>query len=219
VSKALIPRVLAMDLGPTSQKTRVMIADDHPVTREGLCSMLARDNMDVVAQAADGREAVRLFSLHQPQLTLMDLHMPGKNGLEALSEIRQSNPDALIMVLTCYAGDIRVTRALAAGARSYILKTSDPQEMRVSIRRVLNGEVVQPPDLARAGPCSDCLTPREVSVVKLIAQGIPNRDIGKSLNVSEHTIKARIKSILGKLRANDRSHAVTVARDLGYLDL
>jgi two-component system, NarL family, response regulator len=208
-----------VDLEPISPKTRVMIADDHPATREGLCSMLARDDMDVVAQASDGAEAVRLFGLLKPQLTLMDLHMPGKGGLEAVSEIRQAHPDALIVVLTSYEGDVRVSRALAAGARSYISKTADPQEMRAAIRRVLNGDVlVVPPGLDRTCPPQDCLTSREVSVVKLIAQGIPNRDIGKSLNVSEHTIKARIKSILGKLRANDRSHAVTVARHRGYLD-
>jgi two-component system, NarL family, response regulator len=208
-----------MELETTSPKTRVLIADDHPATREGLCSMLARDNMEVVAQASDGTEAVRLFKLHRPQLTLMDLHMPGKGGLEATAEICREHPEALIVILTSYDGDVRVSRALAHGARSYILKTAEPKDMRAAIRRILNGDVlVVPPTLDSDLAPNDTLTPREVSVVKLIAQGIANREIGESLNVSEHTIKARIKSILAKLRANDRSHAVTIARGRGYLD-
>jgi two-component system NarL family response regulator len=208
-----------MELETTSPKTRVLIADDHPAIREGLCSMLTRDNMEVVAQASDGTEAVRQFRLHRPQLTLMDLHMPGKGGLEATAEICREHPEALIVILTSYDGDVRVSRALALGARSYILKTAEPKDMRTAIRRILNGDVVVvPPTLHGDRAPNDTLTPREVSVVKLIAQGIPNREIGELLNVSEHTIKARIKSILAKLRANDRSHAVTIARSLGYLD-
>jgi DNA-binding NarL/FixJ family response regulator len=200
-------------------RTRVLLADDHPAMREGLVSMLARENMDVIAQAADGTEAVRLFDEHRPDLTLMDLQMPLQDGLAATKAILQKYPNALIVVLTSYEGDVRVSRALGAGARSYILKTSSPKEFGDAIRRVLRGDViVVPPVLAAASRGEDHLTAREISVVKLIAHGVLNRDIGKSLNVSEHTIKARIKSILSKLGANDRSHAVTVARERGYLD-
>jgi DNA-binding NarL/FixJ family response regulator len=202
--------------------TRVLIADDHPTTREGLLALLEREqDMEVVAQAADGREAVSLFRTHRPDLTLMDLHMPHMGGLEAAAAIRSEFRDALIVALTSYEGDARVARALSLGVRSYILKTSHPKDVRLALRRVLNGEVVVEERLASAAVelhPRDCLTSRELSVVKLIALGKPNRDIGHTLNVSEDTIKARIKSILAKLGANDRAHAVTLARDRGFLD-
>lgn len=202
--------------------TRVLIADDHPTTREGLRALLEREpDMEVVAQAADGREAVSLFRAHRPDLTLMDLHMPHMGGLEAAAAIRSEFPRALIVVLTSYEGDARVARALSLGVRSYILKTSHPRDVRLALRRVLNGEIVVEERLAAAAVelhPQDCLTARELSVVKLIAHGKPNRDIGQTLNVSEDTVKARIKSILSKLGANDRAHAVTLARDRGFLD-
>jgi DNA-binding NarL/FixJ family response regulator len=208
---------MAMDNPNT---TRVLIADDHPATREGLCVLLEREgDMKVVAQAADGLEAVAAFRMHRPHLTLMDLHMPHMDGLAATTAIRQEFPQALIVALTSYEGDARVTRALSLGVRSYLLKTSHPRDMRSALRRVLDGEIVVEQRLADTVLFSqDRLTAREISVVKLIARGAPNRDIGRSLNVSEHTIKARIKSILAKLGANDRSHAVTLARDRGFLD-
>lgn len=203
--------------------TRVLIADDHPATREGLCALLEREqDMKIVAQAADGREAVSLFQAHRPDLTLMDLHMPYMGGLEAAAAIRGEFPQAVIVALTSYEGDARVARALALGMRSYILKTAHPREVRLTLRRVLDGEVVVEQRLASAAVelhPRDWLTMRELSVVKLIAHGKPNRDIGHALNVSEDTIKARIKNILAKLGANDRAHAVTLARDRGFLDL
>jgi len=207
-----------MDNG--AQITRVLIADDHPATREGLCALLEREgDMKVVAHAADGLEAVALFREHRPHLTLMDLHMPRMDGLAASAAIRKEFPDALIVALTSYEGDARVARALSLGVRSYILKTSHPKDVRCALRRVLDGEIVVEQRLVNPALLPrDHLTLREISVVKLIAQGAPNRDIGRSLNVSEHTVKARIKSILAKLGANDRSHAVTLARDRGFLD-
>ena len=201
-------------------KTRVLIADDHPATREGLCALLHREaGFQVVGQAQDGAEAVSLYRLHRPQLTLMDLHMPRMDGLVAAAAILKEFPHALIVALTSYGGDARVARALSQGVRSYILKTAHPKEVRSILHRVLRGEIVVEQRLANpiAFP-QDHLTSREISVVKLIAQGIPNREIGVSLNVSEHTVKARIKNILLKLGANDRSHAVTLARDRGFLD-
>jgi DNA-binding NarL/FixJ family response regulator len=200
--------------------THVLIADDHPATREGLCTLLEREgDMKVVAQAADGLEAVSLYRLHRPRLCLMDLHMPRMDGLAAVAAIRKEFPDALIIALTSYEGDARVARALSLGVRSYILKTSHPRDITCALRRVLNGELVVESRLSKpAGLSRDNLTPREISVVKLVAQGTPNRDIGRALNVSEHTVKARIKSIFAKLGANDRSHAVTLARERGFLD-
>lgn len=202
--------------------TRVLIADDHPITREGLCALLEREqDMKVIAQAADGREAVSLFRTHRPELTLMDLHMPHMGGLEAAAAILGEFPQALIVALTSYEGDARVARALSVGVRSYILKTYHPRDVRLALRRVLNGEIVVEQRLATAAiglHPRDFLTSRELSVVRLIAHGKPNRDIGHALNVSEDTVKARIKSILSKLGANDRAHAVTLARDRGFLD-
>ena len=207
-------------MGSIAHITRVLIADDHPATREGLCALLEREgDMNVVAQAADGLEAVRLFRLHRPDLTLMDLHMPRMDGLTAATAIRKEFPEALIVAVTSYEGDARIARALSLGVRSYILKTAHPAEVRHALRRVLNGEVVVQQHLDKTLCLAhDQLTSREISVLKLVAQGTPNRDIGRSLNVSEHTVKARIKSILCKLQANDRTHAVTLARDRGFLD-
>jgi DNA-binding NarL/FixJ family response regulator len=202
-----------------SAATRVIIADDHPPTREGLCAMLEREgDFKVVAQAQDGLEAVSLFREHRPQLAMLDLHMPRMDGLGAVEAILAEFPKALIVVLTSYEGDARVARALSLGVRSYILKTSTPNEVRCALRRVLSGQIVVEQRLTAAGRAEDDLTAREISVVKLIAQGKQNRDIGLSLNVSEHTIKARIKNILAKLGAHDRTHAVTLARDRGFLD-
>jgi DNA-binding NarL/FixJ family response regulator len=202
-----------------SPKIRVLVADDHPALREGITAMLERENMEVVAQASDGDEAVALYQMHKPGLTLIDLHMPRVDGLTGAAQILKGHPQALIIVLTSYDGDVRVSRALDAGVRSYLLKTAPPKEFIATIHGVLQGHVVVNP-LLLTGTRSydDKLTGKEISVVRLIAQGIPNRDIGKALNVSEHTIKARVKSILAKLGAHDRSHAVTVARDRGYLD-
>lgn len=201
-------------------KARVLIADDHPATREGLCAMLEREGrFTIVGQAQDGAEALLLYRLHRPQLTLMDLHMPRMDGLTAAAAILKEFPQALIIALTGYGGDARVTRALSQGVRAFILKTAHPQEVRSTIHRVLRGELVVEQRLAKSAAFSqDYLTSREISVVELIAQGVANREIGVSLHVSEHTIKARIKNILLKLGARDRSHAVTLARNRGFFD-
>jgi DNA-binding NarL/FixJ family response regulator len=204
----------------SAQIARVMIVDDHPAMREGVRLLLERDGeMHVIAQASDGLEAVAQFRRHRPELTLMDLHMPVMDGLKAAATILSEYPQALIVALTSYKGDARIARALSLGVRSYILKTSHPNVFRDSLRRVLNGEVVLESHMANAMRIShDQLTSREISVVKLIAHGNPNRDIGRSLNVTEHAVKARIKNILSKLGAKDRAHAVTLVRDRGFLD-
>jgi DNA-binding NarL/FixJ family response regulator len=219
---ALLEFRLELRMERQAHVARVLIADDHPTTREGLCALLEREaDMEVVAQASDGREAVSLFRAHRPDLTLMDLHMPHMGGLEAAAAIRSEFPQAVIVALTSYEGDARVARALSLGMRSYILKTTHPKDVRLILRRVLKGEIVVEQRLASAAVelhPRDCLTSRELSVVKLIAHGKPNRDIGQALSVSEDTVKARIKNILAKLGANDRAHAVTLARDRGFLD-
>lgn len=201
---------------------RVVIADDHPTTREGLCALLERDrDIEVVAQASNGGEAVALYRAYRPELALMDLHMPDMGGLEAAAAILGEFPRALIVVLTSYEGDVRVARALSLGVRSYLLKTAHPREIRLALRRVLDGEVVVEQRLAAAAAGlhpQDWLTQRELNVVKLVARGNANREIGHALNVSEETVKARIKSILAKLGARDRAHAVTLARNRGFLD-
>jgi DNA-binding NarL/FixJ family response regulator len=201
--------------------THILVADDHPATREGLCALLQREEgFKVVAQAQDGMEAVSLFRTHRPHLALLDLHMPRMDGLEAVAAIRQEFPDALLVVMTSYEGDVRIAKAMSLGVRSYILKTSHPKDVMAALHRVLDGEIVIEKRLAAkvAAAAQDQLTPREISVIKLIAQGTANREIGLELNVSEHTVKARIKSILAKLGANDRTHAVTLARERGFLD-
>jgi len=202
--------------------TRVMIADDHPATREGLRALVERESdMQIVALAADGNEALAQFRTHRPDLTLMDLQMPGMDGLRAASAILNEYPRALIAVLTSYEGDARIARARALGIRAYLLKTDPPRVVRDALRRVLAGEIVMDVQMQASGalqPALEYLTSREVDVIKLIALGNPNQDIGRILHVSVHTVKARIKSLLSKLGAKDRAHAVTLARSRGFLD-
>jgi DNA-binding NarL/FixJ family response regulator len=199
-----------------------MIVDDHPATRDGLCALVERESdMRIVALAADGNEALARFREHQPDLTLMDLQMPGMDGLQAAGAILNESPQALIAVLTSYDGDARVARARSMGIRAYLLKTAHPRAVRDALRRVLEGEVVMDVQTATMGalqPPREQLTSREIDVIKLIALGNPNHDIGRSLHVSVHTVKARIKSLLAKLGAKDRAHAVTLARGRGFLD-
>ncbi|HUA24913.1 MAG TPA: response regulator transcription factor [Steroidobacteraceae bacterium] len=207
-------------MNDAASETRVLIADDHPATRDGLAALLEREpGFKVVAQAQDGIEAVSLFRIHRPQLTLLDLRMPRMDGLRAIAAIRQEFGDALIVVLTSYEGDSRVARALSLGVRSYILKTSHPRDVMSALRRVLSGEVVVDSRLAKTVDVrQEHLTPLEISVMKLIAQGRPMRDIALSLNVSEQILKAQLQSILAKLGANNPAHAVTIAWQRGFLD-
>ncbi|QDE40900.1 response regulator transcription factor [Luteibacter pinisoli] len=207
----------------TPSPIRVLIADDHPAMREGLAHAVSLEaGMQVAAQAGDGLEAVDLFREHRPNVTLIDLQMPRMNGIEAIAAIREIDRKAVIVVLTTYPGDARVMRALALGATSYLLKSSTTSEILSAIRSALDGRQVLGTDLRRdiathAG--SEQLTKRELSVLKLAAMGYGNREIGEALGVSEETIKSRIRSILGKLDASDRTHAVTLAIQRGFLEL
>jgi DNA-binding NarL/FixJ family response regulator len=204
------------------QPIRILIADDHPAMREGLRAALEREqDMMVVAEAEDGASAIALFRSHRPHITVMDLQMPNLDGYSAIGCIRAEDPAAVIVAFTSYAGDARVTRALEAGASGYILKTSRSKDLVVTLRRALSGEQVLDDPILRelaAYAGTETLSPRELSTLRLMARGAGNRDIGRQLSVSEETIKARAKSIFAKLGARDRSHAISIARERGFID-
>ena len=205
------------------RRIRIVVADDHPLMREGLrCIIEQGGDMSVVAEAGDGAEAIAQFRLHQPDVTLVDLQMPNVDGLSAIGAIRAESPSAAIVVLTTYPGDARVARALALGALSYILKTSTSAEIVGVIRdallgrkNVLGSEVVRNVAAYRG---SETLSEREISVLRLVAVGEQNRRIGAALHVSEQTVKTRMRNILAKLDARDRTHAVTIATRRGFID-
>jgi DNA-binding NarL/FixJ family response regulator len=207
----------------TSERTmRILIADDHPVMREGLRSMLEREaDLRVVAEASDGLEATDLFCLHRPDVSLIDLQMPNLDGLGAIGSIRAESPDAPIVVLTTYPGDARVASALSLGAASYILKTSTRAEIIATVRAAAHGRMTLGLEVLRevcAHRGTEFLSPREISVLRLIAAGKKNRCIGEELHVSEQTVKTRVRNILAKLDAHDRTHAVTIALRRGFID-
>lgn len=199
-----------------------MTVDDHQVFREGVASMLAaQKDMQLVAEAANGAEAVSLFATHRPDITLMDLCMPDISGLEAITRIRQSFPNARVIVLTTYKGDVQALRALKAGACGYLLKSMLRVYMLETIRAVHAGHKRIPPEIAAEMAeyaADDALTAREIEVLQKVSQGSANKIIADRLHISEDTVKAHMKSILSKLGANDRTHAVTIAMRRGFLD-
>ncbi|SNT09957.1 two component transcriptional regulator, LuxR family [Granulicella rosea] len=202
---------------------RVMTVDDHPLMTAGITSEISsQSDMAVVAQAADGQQAIEYFRLHRPDVTLMDLRMPKVGGLEAIVAIRSEFPRARIVVLTTWAGDIKVLSAFKAGAVGYLLKDTLRTELIDTIRRVNAGERRIPPEIAlqlaqHAG--DDALTPRELDVLRGLAKGSPNKLIACDLSIAEHTVKNHIKNILSKLDANDRTGAVIIGVRRGYIDL
>jgi DNA-binding NarL/FixJ family response regulator len=202
---------------------RVLTVDDHALLRDGIAALLAnQSDMELVGEASNGREAVELFRTHQPDVTLMDLQMPEMGGIDALSAIRGEFPEARIVVLTTYAGDVQVFRALKAGARAFLLKGLLRKELLETIRAVHAGQKRLPPEIAAeiAEHSTDAvLTPREIDVLRLIAGGNSNKAIASHLSLTEETIKGYIKNILAKLGANDRTHAVTIGLKRGVIDL
>ena len=202
---------------------RVLVVDDHPVLREGLAAMIESQNdLVLVAEAETGYQAIEQFERYLPDVTLMDLRLPDINGIEAIETIRRKHPDAKIIVLTTYSGDIQALRALKAGALGYLLKATLRRELLVTIRTVYAGKRRVPPEVASelaAHAMDDSLTPREIDVIREIASGCSNKAIGHRLSISEDTVKGHVRSILSKLGANDRTHAVTIALRRGILDL
>ena len=199
------------------------MVDDHPVVRAGLRAMIdAQPDMETVAEGANGEEAIDLFRRHQPAITLMDLRMPGLGGVEAIETLHKGFPDACILVLTTYDGDEDIYRALHAGARAYLLKDMPREALLETIRAVHAGAHRLPPEvaarLAERMHQSE-LTSREVEIVEHIASGLSNKQIAAALGIGEATVKTHVNNIMGKLGANDRTHAVTIALRRGFIRL
>lgn len=206
-----------------SPTIRILTVDDHPLFRNGVAALLAsQSDMQLVAEGANGREAINQFRTHRPDVTLMDLQMPDMNGLEATIAIRAEFPDARIIVLTTYMGDVQVLRALQAGARAYLLKTLVDKELLETIRRVNSGKKALSPEASyelAEHATDESLTPAEVDVLRLIAGGNANKQIAAQLSISEETVKSRVKNILSKLGANDRTHAAIIGVKRGIIGL
>ena len=204
-------------------KIRILIADDHYIVRMGLVALVSTEgDMEVVAEAADGNEALALFARHEPDLLLLDLRMPGKGGLQTIVEVRSQFPEARILVLSAFDGDEDIYRALQSGAQGYVLKNTTGDKLIPALRTVATGQTWIPTDVASqlaVRKIREQLTSREVQVLKELAKGLANKEIAESLNISEHTVKDHLKSILGKLHVADRTEAVTTAIQRGIIHL
>jgi DNA-binding NarL/FixJ family response regulator len=202
---------------------RVLSVDDHALLREGIARLIGKQSdMELIGEASNGREALEQFRKHHPDITLMDLQMPEMSGIDAISAIRGEFPDARIIVLTTYSGDFQVFRALKAGARGYLLKGMLRQELLETIRAVHAGQKRLSPEVAAEiaeHATDDVLTPREIDVLRLIAEGNANKEIAGQLSLSEETVKGHVKNILAKLGVNDRTHAVAIGLKRGIIDL
>jgi len=202
---------------------RILVVDDHFIFRQGIVGLLAdQADMQLVAEASNGREAIQQFRAHRPDVTLMDLQMPEMNGLDAVIAIRGEFPEAKIIVLTTYTGDVQVLRALKAGARAYLLKNLLHRELLETIRGVHAGKKALSPEASfelAEHAMDDPLTPIEVAILRLIADGNANKQIADQLSITEDTVKGRIKSILSKLKAKDRTQAATIGLKRGIIEL
>ena len=202
---------------------RILVVDDHPLLRDGITALIADErDMEVVAEASNGREGIDRFKSHRPDITLMDLQMPDVNGLDAILAIRRESPEARVIVLTTYTGDVQTVRAMRAGARAYILKNLLHEELLNTIRAVHAGRKWMSPEVAADladHSMDDVLNAAEVDVLRLISQGCGNKEIAARLSVTEHSVKSRVKSILGKLEANDRTHAAMIGLKRGIISL
>jgi len=202
---------------------RVLSVDDHPLIRQGIAGLVTvQSDMQLIAEAANGREALRQFRQHRPDITLMDLQMPEMGGLEAITAIRGESPEARIIVLTTYAGDVQALRALHAGARAYLLKDSLHKELLDTIRAVHGGRKAVSPEVScqlAEHATDDALTAAEVRVLRLIAEGNANKEIGAKLSISEDTVKGQVRNILSKLGAKDRTHAAMIGFKRGIIEL
>jgi DNA-binding NarL/FixJ family response regulator len=205
-----------------SKLIRVLCVDDHPLMRDGIAFALQPHNdMELVGQATNGEEAVRLHRELRPDVTLMDLQMPGMNGLSAIERIRADSPKAKIIVLTTNSGDVLASRALKAGVVGYLLKGMLRTELIGTIRAVYEGGHRIPPEIASEVAehiSADALSEREIEVLRSVARGNANKVVADELNITEETVKGHMKKILSKLGANDRTHAVLIAMKRGFLD-
>ena len=204
-------------------KIRILAVDDHPVFRQGIAALIGdQADMTLVGEASNGREAIQQFRTQRPDVTLMDLQMPDMNGLDATIAIRNEFPQARIIVLTTYVGDAQVLRALKAGAQGYLLKNLLHKELLETIRAVHSGKKIISPEVSyqlAEHVTDDFLSPAEVAVLRLIAAGNANKQIADQLSITEETVKSRVKNILSKLGANDRTHAVMIGLKRGIIEL
>ena len=201
---------------------RILAVDDHPLFRRGIATLIAgQSDLGLVAEASNGREAIQQFRAHRPDVTLMDLQMPEMNGLDAMIAIRNEFPEARIIVLTTYTGDVQVLRALKAGARGYLLKNLLHKELLDTIRAVHAGKRTLSHEVSyqlAEHATDDALTPGEISVLRLIAAGNANKQIADQLSITEETVKGRVKNILSKLGAHDRTHAAMIGLKRGIIE-
>ena len=206
-----------------SAQIRILAVDDHVLVRQGISVLLGTEpDMALVAEASNGREAIQQFRAHRPDVTLMDIQMPEMNGLDAMIAIRGEFPDAKIVMLTTYKGDVQILRALKAGAQGYLLKNTIHKELIQTIRAVHAGRKALSPEASyeiAEHATDDALTPAEISVLRLIAAGNANKQIADQLSITEETVKGRVKNILSKLGANDRTQAAMIGLKRGIIEL
>ena len=206
----------------TSNPIRIMSVDDHPLIRQGIAGLVSlQPDLLLVAEASTGREAVQLFRVHHPDITLMDIQMPEMSGLDAISAIRSEFADARIIVLTTYSGDVQALRAMQAGARAYLLKDTLHRELLETIRAVYSGKKALSPEVSfqlAEHVADDPLTPAEVRVLRLIAEGQANKEIANQLSLSEETVKGQVRNILSKLGVKDRTQAAMIGLKRGIIE-
>ena len=210
-------------MSPDPKSIRILAVDDHPLVRQGISGLLAvQSDMSLVAEASNGRDAIQQFRAHRPDITLMDLQMPEMSGLDAIIAIRNEFPEARIVVLTTYTGDVQILRALKAGARAYLLKSLLHKELLETIRAVHAGKKTLSPEASfqlAEHLTDDALTPAEIKVLRLIAAGNANKQIADQLAISEETVKSQVKNILSKLGASDRTHAAVIGIRRGIIEV
>jgi len=206
----------------TPNKIRILTVDDHPLILEGIANVLQRQpDMEVVGEASDGYEAIEAFAKYRPDVTLVDLQMPGMNGIDTIIAILEKWPSARCVVLTTYAGDVQATRALKAGAKGYLLKSMLRKDLVETIRIVHSGKSRIPAEIASelaSHLTSDALSAREIEVLRMVGEGCSNKIVADHLKITEDTVKGHMRNILSKLNANDRTHAVMIAVKRGFLE-